>query len=262
MLAGSEEHWQTTDFYEMPLCPVCGEEMVQGHMSDKQADKIGSPGPDYWWCETEKCSFDRRKRFIARQNAEFRETQAQDNFLEKYNVDRDHLRCSFDNFTPKKISEKYIELCNSFEMNQSMNLFLYGKTGVGKTHIAVSILRRIIVRKFADNCYFKSMARLMLELRDVYASDNSESSEKSITDTYTRLSLLILDDLGAEKPTDFTERVLYNIIATRLDNQLRTIITSNLSVDEVNEIYGPRIGSRLSSYELIECEGKDWRKKR
>ena len=88
--------------------------------------------------------------------------------------------------------------------------------------------------------------------------DNSD-----ITDLYYTVPVLIIDDLGTEFSSAFTASVIFDVLNSRLVNQRSTIISTNLSMDEIKEHYGARVQSRiLGEYELLKLEGRDIRTKK
>lgn len=139
----------------------------------------------------------------------------------------------------------------------SQSLFLFGKTGIGKTHISLSIAKEVIKRGFTV-----AYGSLLNYLR-IIEKEHFGRSEDPNTDTLQILisaDLLILDDLGSEFRTSFYESVIYNIINSRINLGLPTIINSNLSIPELQNNYNDRIISRLSSvYCMIPFVGDDIR---
>lgn len=139
----------------------------------------------------------------------------------------------------------------------SQSLFLFGKTGIGKTHISLSIAKEVIKRGFTV-----AYGSLLNYLR-IIEKEHFGRSEDPNTDTLQILisaDLLILDDLGSEFRTSFYESVIYNIINSRINLGLPTIINSNLSITELQNNYNDRIISRLSSvYCMIPFVGNDIR---
>lgn len=139
----------------------------------------------------------------------------------------------------------------------SQSLFLFGKTGIGKTHISLSIAKEVIKRGFTV-----AYGSLLNYLR-VIEKEHFGRSEDPNTDTLQILisaDLLILDDLGSEFRTSFYESVIYNIINSRINLGLPTIINSNLSIPELQNNYNDRIISRISSvYCMIPFVGDDIR---
>lgn len=138
----------------------------------------------------------------------------------------------------------------------SGSILLFGKTGLGKTHLSLSIAN-VVVSKGYNVCYISAgnlFSRLEREQFGKFKSD--ESFEDVILDC----DLLILDDLGSEFITSFTVAKLYNIINTRILYGLPTVISTNLLYDEIGDKYDPRVYSRIiGSYKMLECLGADIR---
>ena len=148
------------------------------------------------------------------------------------------------------IDPRMWELCDNEE-----GLFLHGPPGTGKTHLAVALLRQ---RGLPYGC-FTTVATLLMELRNSF-KDNAENSEWQIINHYAKVRPLVLDDLGAEKTSEFALQSLYIIIDKRYSEMRPTIITSNLTVDEIAEKVGDRIASRIAGMsKVIELKGRDRR---
>ena len=94
--------------------------------------------------------------------------------------------------------------------------------------------------------------------KEKFHSENSGAYEQMQT-----CDLLVIDDLGTEMVTTFTKSALYNLINTRLLNKKPTIINTNLSMKEIEEIYSPRITSRLvGNYNANKFVGFDIRQQK
>ncbi|MCH5190419.1 MAG: ATP-binding protein [Oscillospiraceae bacterium] len=154
---------------------------------------------------------------------------------------------------------KYIfKTCVSYSQNfdlDSPSLLFYGRTGLGKTHLSLSIANEIIHKGF--NVIYGSV-------NNFFAKIEYEKFNKG-NDTYTldllcSADLLILDDLGMEFATPFTNSALYTVINTRICRNLPTIISTNLSPDELRDKYHESIVSRIvGTFETLEFLGKDIR---
>ena len=137
------------------------------------------------------------------------------------------------------------------------NLLLIGTTGTGKTHISTAIAKAIISQGF--DVLYDSVQNIVNDFeRDKFRSGyNSEQT----SDKYNECDLLIIDDLGAEFVTQFSVSALYNLINTRQNKGLSTIISTNLSASELAGKYEGRIYSRIigADYTVLRFEGDDRR---
>lgn len=124
------------------------------------------------------------------------------------------------------------------------SLYICGGVGVGKTHLAIGLARK-------SYPYIK-IANILDLLREMRGAEIS--AQKSYIDNVAKRAVYVLDDVGVEKKTEFSEELLYDIINTRYThNQSGFIVTSNLKMSEIAQRYNPRIVSRL--YEM--CENID-----
>lgn len=138
------------------------------------------------------------------------------------------------------------------------NLLLIGTTGTGKTHISSAIASEIISRGF--DVLYDSAQNIIEAFRNdqFYRSAKNPESE---AEKYLECDLLIVDDLGAEFTNQFSVAALYNLINTRQNRNLSTIISTNLSPEELASRYEGRIYSRIigSDYNVLVFRGKDHR---
>ncbi len=140
------------------------------------------------------------------------------------------------------------------------NLFLSGAPGLGKTFLSACIARTVsengfsVVYDTAGNVFAQFEARKFL--RD---SPNGLDARDE-TRRYLNCDLLILDDLGSELTTQFTQSALYELVNTRLVAGKHTVISSNLSMEEAARRYAPQIVSRLDGeYHVLHFFGDDIR---
>jgi len=136
-------------------------------------------------------------------------------------------------------------------------LYLCGPGGTGKTHLAVAITRCLIEN--LKNPLFVSVPELLLGIRACFI-DRSGISEKETINKYADAHVLILDDLGAEKTTDYVLQVFYIILDRRYRENRVTIITSNLEIKDLAKKLNSRIASRIAGLcEVVEFVGRDRR---
>jgi len=154
-----------------------------------------------------------------------------------------------------------IEYARNFG-SDSVNLFFNGAPGLGKTFLSACIARVVadngfsVVYDMASSMFAKFEDAKFLRTDDLEALRNE-------TKRYLECDLLIIDDLGTEMTTAFTISTLYEIVNTRLVTGKKTIINSNLTLEELNRRYSEQIMSRLEGeYQEQTFYGDDIRKKR
>ena len=136
---------------------------------------------------------------------------------------------------------------------------LTGPAGVGKTHLAVAAASER--EKSGDTVFFSTVPDLLDHLRSAYAPDNPMIPE-DLLEAIKTSDLLVLDDFGAERSTDFAEDKLFQVINYRYEERLPTIITTSLDFGKI-EASRPRIASRLADRQVVSripMSGNDYRK--
>ena len=122
-------------------------------------------------------------------------------------------------------------------------LLFIGCTGCGKTHLAVGILRAVIDK--GNTGYFCNVVDFFMRLRDTYYGDTTYD-EMDMIDKVNSVDLLVLDDLGAEKPSEWMRDRLYTLVNRRYESNLPLLVTSNMEdLVELTDHVGERIVSRL-----------------
>lgn len=124
----------------------------------------------------------------------------------------------------------------------SQTFLFVGKTGTGKTHLSTAIAKSLIEKGY-EVLYDSSQNIVAAFEHDRFKSGYGPYEPKG--DKYLECDLLILDDLGTEFVNQFTLSCLYNLINTRQNKGLSTIISTNLSATEITHKYEDRIYSRL-----------------
>jgi DNA replication protein DnaC len=146
-------------------------------------------------------------------------------------------------------------------------LLLMGPCGSGKTHLAVAALLEIIAQGKPGKLLFSNFQDLIQEILASIDSDHAPSRSEILEPVLTA-DLLVLDELGSQKPTLFVQDMLYYIINTRDNEQRTTIFTTNYldePRDPKEESLETRIGKRLRSrlFEMAErvvVDADDYRK--
>jgi DNA replication protein DnaC len=151
--------------------------------------------------------------------------------------------------------------------DEGRGLLLMGPCGVGKTHLAVSALIEIINSNKSGRLLFSNFQDLIQEIQASFDSDQVQSKSE-ILRPLLEADLLVLDELGSQKPTTFVQDILYYVINTRYNEERATIFTTNYvdePADGKEENLSQRIGNRLRSrlYEMapmVKMSGKDHRR--
>lgn len=161
----------------------------------------------------------------------------------------------------KRIEEaswKYIESFGK-EFN---NLLLYGNTGVGKTFLANCIAKELLDRAFTV-IYLTAFQLFDILEKNKFGKEEDSFEFQNQFDYILDCDLLIIDDLGTELNNSFVNVQLYLCINERYLRQKSTIISTNLSLDNINTIYSERVFSRIASnYTLLKIVGEDIRLKK
>ena len=145
-------------------------------------------------------------------------------------------------------------------------LLLMGSVGVGKTHLSVAILRGLIEKGIA--CLFYDFGSLLKEIQKSYNAV-SQTSELEVLAPIYEAEVLVLDELGASKPTEWVCDTLRQVIGRRYNDRKLTIFTTNYTDGRTvsgTETLEERIGARLRSrlYEMCQTviiEGVDYRRR-
>ena len=139
---------------------------------------------------------------------------------------------------------------------ESPSIIMCGQTGLGKTHLSLAIANRVISKGY--NVIYGTAHSLMSRLEKDHFGKVKE--DPSPEDLILGCDLLIIDDLGAEFSTQFTNAEIYNIINSRILTGLPTVISTNLMYEEIASRYSDRVYSRIiGSYTPLEFFGRDVR---
>ena len=152
------------------------------------------------------------------------------------NLGKRQLNSTFENYkiTNKNKNayenvKKYVDKLIKGTTNKG--LFITGAYGVGKTYLASCIANEII--KNGKSVIFGTLIQLLDFIRDSYS--NSEVSDKDYLNLYSSVNLLVIDDLGKEKPTEWVLEKLFLIVNNRYNNYLPIVITTNYNRNQLRE---------------------------
>jgi DNA replication protein DnaC len=185
------------------------------------------------------------------------------------NIPKRYQHCTIANFTAYNESlEKAVRdaqaVAEAYPAS-AKGLFLEGQPGVGKTHLAVAILRQVVEQTSARGLFYDTRDLLRV-IRSTY-DPSIRTTELDILRPVMQADLLVLDDLGAEKTSEWVEETMNLIVNTRYNERKLTIFTSNYAdipddTDPNSLLFriGHRMRSRLHEMcEFVKMDGADYR---
>jgi DNA replication protein DnaC len=172
---------------------------------------------------------------------ECHEDERAQRLLEQARIPRRYEHCAFENFDIRKdpatghanpslaaarlYAERFVD-----EYPTDFGLLFLGPTGVGKTHLAVAVLRELVLRKSVE-CLFYDFRDLLKEIQDSY-NPVSQTSELRVLQPVLDVEVLVLDELAATNPSDWVKETLAHIINSRYNQKKVTLITTTLPLAE------------------------------
>ena len=226
---------------DAPICDTCG--------------GTGYIGSNMCECLAELCRQEQKKEltFLSAGQERF------DQFRLDYYPDRVDQKLGVN---IRSLMEKTYQTCKKYAFSfseKSGNLLFSGDTGLGKTFLSACIARTV-----ADSGYsvvYESAGHLFTKLERAKFYPSEENRKEAAK--YTLCDLLIVDDLGTEMGSQFVTSALYTLINDRLLERKPTIISTNLTVEDLSRRYSAQIVSRLrGSYTRVPFLGDDIRVKR
>lgn len=166
--------------------------------------------------------------------------------------------------SPRANMELIYEVCLNYAQKFGRfyfkNLFLTGDPGLGKTFLSAAMARTVAEQGFS--VVYDTAVNIFTRFEEQKFSRGGEEGRAAQSETrrYLNCDLLILDDLGSELTTPFVQSALYELINSRLVAGKATVISSNLTMDDVRARYSAQVASRLGGeYRTLPFFGEDIR---
>ena len=186
--------------------------------------------------------------------------------LSRAGIPKRYINSSFEQITKtgcpetvRSLAEIAYRYSNRLKENikQGRGLLFYGEVGLMKTTLACCVAREAV--RQGVGVYFISMPEL-LDAMTVMSRNKDPAEFRAFEDRIKHVSILILDDFGAEYPAGWVLNKVDAIITNRYNNMLPTIITTNMLPDEIDERYVKRVFDRLrSTSTMVGAYGKSLR---
>jgi DNA replication protein DnaC len=157
---------------------------------------------------------------------------------------------SFDRPPVTEIEPMVVRVVRSFvedlddRLDSGRGLWLMGDTGTGKTTLAMLVSKAALAAGHSVAIY--SLPKLLARIRRTYDDEAGEDSYLQFFDRLTSVDLLHIDDVGAEKRSDWVIEQLYALINERYEQRRSIVLTTNHDRDKLEDQFGPRIVSRLT----------------
>lgn len=230
-----------------PACTQCGDS--------------GWAGAEMCTCLKELCAQEQMKALTALLN-----------LTDEQNFDRLRLDVYSDQpwegkRSPRENMKRVVTVCEGFARRfpdyPLHNLLLSGGTGLGKTFLSGCIAREVSGRGYSV-VYDTAISLFSTFEAKKFSRDlGQERQARDDTRRYLNCDLLILDDLGSELTTPLAQSTLYEVVNSRLQRGKHTIISTNLSMEQIGARYTPQVVSRLAgAYQELTFYGDDIRRMR
>ena len=144
--------------------------------------------------------------------------------------------------------QRIYSFCNDYAANfesirkTGKSFLMLGTVGTGKTHLSIGVALEIMRQGYSS--VFSSASKMFRAIKDTYHK-GSHQKESEVMAIYTQCDLLIIDEVGVQRGSEFETETFFNVINERYENMRPTIILSNLTIEEIKVFLGERVFDRL-----------------
>lgn len=144
--------------------------------------------------------------------------------------------------------QKIFNFCKDYAANfqqirkTGQSFMMLGTVGTGKTHLSIGVALEVM--RNGNSAVFSSASKIFRAIKDTYHK-GSHQKESEVMAIYTQCDLLIIDEVGVQRGSDFEKETFFDVINERYENMRPTIILSNLTIEEIKVFLGERVFDRL-----------------
>ena len=220
-------------------CKFCGKSLdIKDYMVLYENNYIENIATAYSRCNCEEANkiWKQYDEFIEKEKFKEFNLKQIAKLFQNNNLGKRQLNSTFENYKITNKNKKAYENAKKYA-NKLINgetdkgLFITGTYGVGKTYLASCIANETIKNK--NTVVFGTLIQLLDYIKDTYK--DSDMSDKEYLNLYSSVDLLIIDDLGKEKPTEWVLEKLFLIVNNRYNNYLPIVITTNYNRNQLRE---------------------------
>ncbi len=265
ILSRSAEHYARPDDYlgkdNFLHCAKCG------GVKQESFKLLGYDVLTYIPCPCMKEAEAKEEAMKAERAKELRRREKIQRLRQQSKISGKREKETFENFIQNNSNRQQLAVAKDYVENfetsdePEQGLLLYGNTGTGKTFLACCIGNALLEK--GHSVYFTSTVKLLDRKKSYHAGDDEDKELDRLIET---VDLLILDDLDAERHTDYANEIIYSVIDDRIDAEKPMIITTNLTISQLED---PKSMREQRIYErILDCcfplklVGKSFRKER
>ena len=220
-------------------CKFCGKLLgIKDYMALYENNFIENIATAYSRCNCEEANkiWKQYDEIIEKEKLKEFNLKQIDKLFKNNNLGKRQLDSTFKNYKITDKNKKAYENAKKYTNKlingeTNMGLFITGTYGVGKTYLASCIANETIKNNIT--VIFGTLIQLLDFIKDTYKDYNT--SDKEYLDLYSNIDLLIIDDLGKEKPTEWVLEKLFLIVNNRYNNYLPIVITTNYNRNQLRE---------------------------
>lgn len=195
----------------------------------------------------QKCTECFDKEMKQTQAAEIRKIREQlpDIYISAFGLGDDLRHASFENFKPQSERQmKAFQYAKEFVTNSDYIVLFFGKTGNGKSHLAVSMLREWC-SKDQPKCEYVTEKEIFDDLMTALSSKTT--TVESVVKRYVKVEQLVIDEIGRAESTPFKKENLLAIVTQRLERKKKTVIIGNMTKDAIVNYFSDAVISRMQA---------------